>query len=508
MDHNSILLYFAIFVVSYILAKTFLHKFKNYPPSPFPILPILGHLHLLKDQNSIHRTLSNLSQKLGPVITLQFGSRRGILVSSPSAAEDCLHHNDISFANRPRLVAGKILGYDYTTILWAPHGPLWRNHRKIAATEILSSHRLQLLANIRADEVRSLVKRLSQKGGDEVVVEIKEALFELTNNVMMRMIAGKKIYGEAVVSNEAKRFREVVKELMEIGAPSSVVDFFPFLKYLGIHISKEKKYKAIFMKFDKFFQDLVDEKRRKAHEQGVIDCGGKNKTLIEVLIELQNSDPSFFVDDIIKGLVQDLLLAGTETSASAMEWALSLLLNNPEVLRKAQIEIDHHIGTDQRLIEESDLVHLPYLHCIIKETLRIYPAAPILPPRESSSDCVVGGYHVPRGTLLTLNIWAIQNDPNIWNEPRKFKPERFENVIGERIKYEYIPFGSGRRACPGENLAMRIIGLTLGTLIQCFEWKRIGDQEVDMLETVGVSMWKSNPLKAKCKTRLNMIKFL
>ncbi|XP_021766664.1 isoflavone 3'-hydroxylase-like [Chenopodium quinoa] len=289
---------------SHITTKTLLHKLKNYPPSPFPTLPILGHLHLVKDHNSIHRTFSSLSQKLGPVITLQFGSRRALLVSSPSAVEDCLLHNDICFANRPRLVAGKILGYDFTTMSWAPYDPLWRNHRKIAATEILSSHRLHLLANIRADEVRSLVKRIiSQKGGDEmVVVEVKKALFELTNNAMMRMVAGKRIYGEAEVSSEAKRFQEVVKELIEIGAPTSVVDFFPFLKYLGIHyISKEKKYKALFLELDKFLQDLVDEKRC----QGVvIDCGGKNKTLIEVLINLQNSDPSFFNDDIIKGLVQ------------------------------------------------------------------------------------------------------------------------------------------------------------------------------------------------------------
>lgn len=204
---------------------------------------------------------------------------------------------------------------------------------------------------------------------------------------------------------------------------------------------------------------------------------------------------------------QTLLLAGTDTSSNTMEWALSLLLNNPQVLHKAQMEIDTVIGND-RYIDESDLVRLPYLHCIINETLRMYPVAPILPPRESSADTIVGGYHVPKNTWLTLNIWAIQNDPNIWPDPRKFRPERFENVEGERMDYQFIPFGSGRRACPGEGLAMRIIGLTLGSLIQCFEWERMGEEQEDMQESVGVTMWKSKALCAKCRPRMGMIKLL
>ncbi|KNA10662.1 hypothetical protein SOVF_142290 [Spinacia oleracea] len=154
-------------------------------------------------------------------------------------------------------MAGKILGYDYTTMLWAPYGPLWRNHRRIASTEILSSHRLNLLVDIRADEVRSLVKRLCEIGGDKGVV-IKEALFELTSNVMMRMIAGKRIYGEAVESTEANNFRQVVKELMET-VPTSAVDFFPFLKYLGVHKSLEKRLKSISVRFKRLYASMESD---------------------------------------------------------------------------------------------------------------------------------------------------------------------------------------------------------------------------------------------------------
>lgn len=202
-----------------------------------------------------------------------------------------------------------------------------------------------------------------------------------------------------------------------------------------------------------------------------------------------------------------MLTAGNDTSVGTMEWALSLLLNNPDILRKAQTEIDSKIGFD-RLIDEYDLVELPYLHCIINETLRLYPAGPFLIPHESSQECMIGGYHIPRGTMLLVNMWAIQNDHKIWEDPTKFKPERFEGIEGARDGFKFIPFSSGRRSCPGEALAMRMIGLTLGTLIQCFEWERVNEKLVDMTESSGLVLSKVHPLQAKCRPRPTMLKIL
>lgn len=425
-------------------------------------------------------------------------------MSSASAAEDCLHHNDVIFANRPRLLGGKILAYDYTTLLWAPYGSLWRNHRRIAATEILSPHRLHLLADIRADEVRSLLKNINDQAalGNDSKVEIKTALVELTYNIMMRMIAGKRMDSE-----EGKRFKLLLKELLSLGGAFNPGDFFPFFKYLGLNKAAEKKITAIFVKLDGFFQELVDEQRRIMEKEGDSDGNNmKSKNLIQVLLGLQKTDPTYSTNDIIKGLIQILFLTGTETSSSTVEWATALLLKHPEIQDKVRKEIIEQVGHD-RLIEEHDLQHLPYLHCIINETLRMYPVAPIVPPHESSEDCVVGGYHIPKGTMLNVNLWAIQNDPKVWDEPRQFKPERFENVEGERIGYKFMPFGSGRRSCPGENMAKRVVGLALGSLIQCFEWEG-GEEEIDMEEQVSVSMWKANPLQAKFKPRKQMIKLL
>lgn len=205
--------------------------------------------------------------------------------------------------------------------------------------------------------------------------------------------------------------------------------------------------------------------------------------------------------------MQDTIDAGTYTTATTIEWAVSVLLNNPKILKKAQMEMDNQVGLNH-LIEESDLNKLPYLLCIIKETQRMYPAGPIV-PRESSKECMVGGYRIPRGTMLLANIWGIQNDPKVWKEPRKFLPERFEvGVEGERDGLRFLPFGSGRRGCPGEGIALRMTGLVLGSLIQCFDWETVGEGMVDMSEGIGLSLPKAHPLFAKFKPRSQLIKLL
>lgn len=180
-----------------------------------------------------------------------------------------------------------------------------------------------------------------------------------------------------------------------------------------------------------------------------------------------------------------------------IEWALSNLVNHPEVLKKARNEIDEKIGLD-RLVDEPDIVNLPYLQNIVSETLRLYPAVPLLLPHLSSEDCKVGGYDVPSGTMVLVNAWAMHRDPKLWEDAEMFKPERFEKE-GEAEKL--MPFGMGRRACPGAGLAQRFVSLALGSLVQCFEWERVGEELVDMREDKGATLPKALPLRAMCRTR-------
>uniref|UniRef100_A0A803MX22 Cytochrome P450 n=1 Tax=Chenopodium quinoa TaxID=63459 RepID=A0A803MX22_CHEQI len=256
-------------------------------------------------------------------------------------------------------------------------------------------------------------------------------------------------------------------------------------------------------------REVMEEHREKLKVEGGDD--GKSmvvmKPLIQVLLKLQESEPEYYKDDIIFGIILDLLIGSSDTSAETMEWALSLLLNHPQVLNKAKAEINNHIGYE-RLLEESDLNHLPYLRCIINETLRMYPPAPNLVPHESSEDCTVGGYHIPRGTMLQINLWAIQNDPKIWDDPTSFRPERFEGVEGHKIGYKMMPFGSGRRSCPGEGLATRIIGLTIGSLTQCFELEKVDHNLVDMTTAPGFNLQKAKPLKILVRPCSAMMKLV
>ncbi|KAM5565798.1 cytochrome P450 81Q32 [Rosa sericea] len=497
--------YYILLFIIYLLLKNYLQKInKRLPPSPSLSFPIIGHLYLIK--KPLHRTLAKLANKYGSILYIKFGSRPVVIVSSPSAAEECFTKNDIAFANRLGLLAGKHLGYNYTTLVWASYGSHWRNLRRIASLELLSSHRLQMFHGIRADEVRSLIVRLFRGsiGGEFYIVDMNSTFFRLTLNVIMRMIAGKRYYGEDRTGlEEAKRFEQIVVETFQLSGATNIGDFVPVLKYVGAN-GLEKKLLILQKKRNKFMQDLIEE-HRKGQSGSVSEQ--RSKTMVDVLLSLQETEPEYYTDEIIRGLMQVMLSAGTETSAGTMEWGFPLLLNNPEALAKAQTEIDVQIG-QTRLIEEADPANLPYLHGIINETLRMYPAAPLLVPHESSQECTLGGHHVPRGTVLLVNMWAIHNDPKLWEQPEQFKPERFLTPQKEANGFKLLPFGTGRRGCPGEGLATRIVGLALGSLIQCFEWERNGEEMVDMSEGAGLTVPKAQALLAKCRPRPIMLALL
>nr|XP_043635839.1 cytochrome P450 81Q32-like isoform X2 [Erigeron canadensis] len=484
-----------ILLSSYLFTTIFRHKPTNPPPTIFPSFPIIGHLYLFK--RPLYRTFAKLSSKHGPILHLKFGSRPVLLISSPSLAEECFTKNDITFANRPPMLFGKIIGNNYTSLAWSPYGDNWRNLRRLASIEILSIHRLNGLYDTRIDESKHLVRKLVNLNE----VNVKSLFYELTLNIMMRMIAGKRYFGGDIpeVIEEGKRFREILDESFLLSGASNVSDYLPFLRVFGMK-GLEKRLLMLRKKRNVFFEKLIEQLR-------ALKTGNnkqkEKKNMIEVLLSLQDSDPKYYTDEMITSFVLVLLTAGTDTSAGTMEWAMSLLLNNPQTLQKAQNEIDRHVGRD-RLVDESDLNDLPYLRCIINETLRLYPAGPLLVPHQSSEDCIVGGYNVPQGTMLLVNQWAIHHDPKLWTDPEMFNPERFKGLEGTRDGFKLMPFGSGRRSCPGEGLAVRVMGSTLGLLIQCFDWERPSEKLIDMTEGPGLTMPKAEPLVAKCKPRLEM----
>lgn len=203
--------------------------------------------------------------------------------------------------------------------------------------------------------------------------------------------------------------------------------------------------------------------------------------------------------------MQALILGGSDTTAGTLTWAISLLLNNRHMLKKAQEELDLHVGKE-RQVEDSDVKNLVYLQAIIKETLRLYPAGPLLGPREAMEDCKVAGYHVPAGTRLIVNVWKIQRDPRVWTKTSAFLPERFLTSHGDvdvrGQQFELIPFGSGRRSCPGVSFALQVLHLTLARLLHSFELATPMDQPVDLTESSGLTIPKATPLEVILTPRL------
>ncbi|KAK6796772.1 hypothetical protein RDI58_004473 [Solanum bulbocastanum] len=413
----------------------------NLPPSPALKFPIIGHLYILKEH--IHRTLENLSEKYGPIFSLQLGKRLAVVVSSPSSVKECFTKNDVVLADRPPLMIG---GYNCTTIIDSCYGDHWRNLRRICALEILSVTSLNKSQTIRQFEVKHLLHKLFQNCNDfGTIFELKSKFTELSFNVIMRMVSGDGFFDQD--KGKAVYFRELIDEFFSNGGASNVDDFLPVPFGWIYKFIKKNALTQLGKKLDEFLQDLIDEYR------GVIVIGG------------------------------------TDTTAVTIEWAMTHLLNHPQVLNKVRIEIDTHVGFD-RLVNESDLPNLKYLQSIISETFRLSPAAPMLIPHQSADDTKIGGFDVPRGTILLVNAWAVHRDPLVWaDDPGSFRPERFEGI---KVKpWELLPFGMGRRTCPGAGLAQRVIALAVGTLVQCFEWE-IVSKDSDIAEGSAINTFEGD----------------
>ncbi|XP_057490154.1 cytochrome P450 81C13-like [Actinidia eriantha] len=499
--------YLAFLLVSLLLlSKRFLNKARKSPPSPFA-LPIIGHLHLLIKAPP-QQALANLASKYGPILFLRFGSRPTLVISSPSAIEECFTKNDVVFANRPQSMAGDHLTYNYTSFVWTPYGHLWRSLRRLAVIELFSFKSLHKSSLIREDETLNLLSHLfSISIGGNRTVDLKYWFSLLVFNIVMRLVNGERcVRDEDAGTESGKKILERLWGKFVISTPVNLCDFVPILRWID-YKGFEKMLVMLHKERDEFLQGLIDEYRLKksSDSSGV----GENKsTMIGSLLRLQESEPEFYSDDLIKSMLLVMFLGGIGTSANTMERAISLLLIHPEAFHKVRAEIDTQVG-HSRLLDESDLANLPYLHCVINETLRLYPPVPLLLPHYSSEDCTVGGYVIPRGTTLFVNVWAMQRDPTVWDEPNKFKPERFEGIEWGREGPKFVPFGMGRRACPGAIMGVRAISLAVGSLIQCFELEMVGQKKGDMNQ--GSELPSDQPgqaLEAVCIPRQNAIELL
>ncbi|XP_026400311.1 cytochrome P450 82C4-like [Papaver somniferum] len=217
------------------------------------------------------------------------------------------------------------------------------------------------------------------------------------------------------------------------------------------------------------------------------------------------SDSNFDADTIIKATCQTMMVAGSDTLMVTLVWVLSLLVNHPDILQKVHEEMDIHVGRE-RQVDESDIKNLLYLQAATKETLRLYPPGPIM-TRESTEDCTLLGYHIPAATRLIVNISKVQRDPQVWTSASEFKPERFlaggEVDVSRDHSFQFMPFGGGRRSCPGTSLALQVVHLALARLIHGFDFKTPSGEPTDMTESPGLTNVKATPLDLLVTPRLS-----
>ncbi|KAI8005140.1 Cytochrome P450 82A3 [Camellia lanceoleosa] len=477
--------------------------------------PLMGHLHLLGGRELPYKILGAMADKYGPVFTIRLGVHRALVVSNSEMAKECLTTNDKAFSNRPKSIAVEHMCYNYAMFGFSPYGPYWREMRKITTLELLSNHRLATFNHIRESEVKASIKNIYEQWVKKnnstsasnykvpVVVEMKRWFGDINLNLIFRIVAGKRfVEGDTA---EGERCRKSLRDFFDLMGVITVADAVPFLRWLDLG-GYEKAMKKTAKELDGVLQGWLEEHKHKR----ISGEAKAEQDFMDVMLSVLDGGvtqegPKFDADTINKATCLSLTLGATDTTTVTLTWALALLLNNQQVLKRAQDELQTHVGS-HRQVKESDMKELPYLQAIVKETLRLYPPAQLSPPREAVEDCFVGGYHVPTGTRLFLNLWKIHRDPQVWADPLEFQPERFltinKDVDVRGQHFELIPFGSGRRACPGISFALQVVQFTLASLLHSFEFATPSDEVVDMTESNGFTNIKATPLQVLLIPRL------
>ncbi|KAK4728581.1 hypothetical protein R3W88_021569 [Solanum pinnatisectum] len=473
------------------------------PPGPRG-LPIVGFLPFLRA--NLHHQLTELSQQYGPIYKFWIGGKLCVVLNSPSLAKEVVRDQDSVFANRDPPIAGLVATYGGLDIGFSPYGSYWREMRKLFVREMLSNRNLEACYSLRRHEVRKTIRNVHTKIGS--LTDIGELAFVTEMNVIMSMIFGSNFVEEMEKhKKDGTEFRELVIKYLQIMGKPNLSDFFPMLARFdlqGIQKDAEALLKSVESTLDpainKHLKMLSD--RREGEIQG-----NEKKDFIQILLELmEQKDIGISLDLVkIKAILVDIVIGGTDSTITTVEWVMTELLNNLETMSKVQQELKHVVGMNN-IVEESHLPELHYLDAVLKETLRLHPALPLLLPKRLSQSAIVGGYTIPEGTKVFLNVYAIHRDPQVWESPLEFQPERFLSrstnfdYAGNNMKY--LPFGSGRRICAGLPLAEKMVMFMLASLLHSFDWKLPEGEKVDLSEGFGLVIKKSERLFAIPTPRL------
>ncbi|XBI04509.1 hypothetical protein VPH35_132795 [Triticum aestivum] len=470
-NHGSLLLAAAILLLPLFLLVKLRRRRKKYggvplnpPPGPWQ-LPVIGSMHHLVGALP-HRAMRDLALRHGPLMLLRMGELPVVVASSAAAARDVLKTHDVAFATRPRTNTIATLAGDGLGFALAPYGDHWRRVRKLCVTELLGEPRVRSFRATREAEAAALVASVAAAAASGDVVSVSSLVSTYVVDAAVRVIVGDRIAGRDA-------FLACLEEGLRLSSGFSLADLFPSSRLARALSRRSRQVKATAQEMSRDILDVL------------LDGGGAAPLDMGT----------------IRAVVRDLFGARSESSASTLQWAMAELMREPAALRRAQAEVRGALAGQSRVREEA-LEELPYMRLVIKETLRLHATVPLMLPRESSEATRVLGYDVPQGTMVLVNAWAIGRDTATFGaDAEEFRPERFEEegtaaaLDFRGTDFELLPFGAGRRMCPGITFGLAVIELALASLLFHFNWELPGGTvELDVAETFGVTAKMKNDL--------------
>ncbi|CAL5012916.1 unnamed protein product [Urochloa decumbens] len=479
----------------YYLSSTRGTSASRLPPGPRP-LPLVGNLLDLR-HGHLHHALAGLALSHGaPVMRLKLGLTTAVVVSSRAAAAEAFARHDRRLAARAVPDATRALGFSDRSMIWLPSSdPRWKSLRGVVAAHVFSPRGLAAARAARERKVRDMVSYFRGRaaaggGGREAVVELGDAVYDGVLNLVSSAFFSVDVVG--VGAESARGLRELMEAASEAIAKPNVSDLFPFLRRLdlqGWRRRTARHYEAIFRVLDGIIDRRLAEASTSKNTHG---------DFLDALLELLSTGK--VTRDNLTTILFDVFVAGTHTIAITVEWAMAELLRNPSAMAKVRVELDGALGGKLEAVEEADVAKLPYLQAVVKEAMRLHPVAPLLLPHLAVEDGVeIGGYAVPKGSTVIFNAWAIMRDPEVWERPDEFVPERFLENLELRAKdYEFIPFGAGRRLCPGLPMAERVVPHIVASLLHGFDWRLpegVSAEQLDLSEKFTTVNVLSAPLR-------------
>ncbi|KAI9086309.1 hypothetical protein K1719_031763 [Acacia pycnantha] len=469
------------------------------PPGP-PCWPVVGNIFQLGW--SPHESFALLARKHGPIMTLWLGSMCTVVISSSEVARDMFKNHDVVLAGRKIYEAMKDDHGHEGSLITSQYGPHWKMLRRLSTTEFFVTSRLDAMQGVRRKCIDRMVHFIEEAagGGGGTSIDIGRFFFLMAFNLIGNLIFSKDLLDPD--SERGQNFFYHAGKVMEWAGKPNAADFLPFLRWLDPQGIKRKSQSHIKRAFA-IAGCFIKERMETCKDSGQCADHDKRKDFLDVLLEFREEgakDTYSFSPRTINVVVFEMFTAGTDTTTSTLEWAMAELLRNPRTLQKVQTELRSKIEPNKK-VEEKDIEELPYLRAVIKETLRLHPPLPFLVPHMAMDSCKMRGYYIPKETQVLVNVWGIGRDPNSWEDPLTFRPERF--MEGDKMDYkghqfEFIPFGSGRRMCPAAPLASRVLPLALGSVLHAFDWvlaDGVKSQDMDMTEKMGITLRKALPLR-------------